>query len=276
VPPIVSGSAGVGEVLTCLPGAWSGTGLSYGYAWKRDDVAVPLATWSSYTVLSEDVGTSLTCTVTATNSQGSPQATSAAVGIPGPSGHAPANLTAPSVTGTPAPGQTLTCDPGTWAGTPELVTTYKWQRDGNDLTGAATATYPVVAADAGTSLRCVVVVANGYGKGAVASPGVGVTGASSSDSCVGQIGVTVNDGATRATAADVLLGIVAPSGVSSVTISNDFDFATSVTMPVTPSCTYAWTLRSTPGVSAMSSVFVRFGASPMVYGYSILVDRTSG
>jgi hypothetical protein len=26
----------------------------------------------------------------------------------------------------------------------------------------------------------------------------------------------------------------------------------------------------------MSSVFVRFGAGPMVYGYSILVDRTSG
>ncbi|MBI2245841.1 MAG: hypothetical protein HYU55_18490 [Nocardioides sp.] len=276
VPPIVSGSANIGEALTCLPGAWSGSGVSYEYAWKRNNVAIPLATWSSYTILSEDVGASLTCTVTARNGQGTAQATSAGFGIGGPSGHAPGNVTPPSLSGTAAPGETLTCDPGAWVGIPELVTTYSWQRSGRTLAGATAATYDVVAADAGSSLRCVVVVANGYGKAAVASPGVAVSGGGSTASCLGQIGVTVNDGATRVTTADVVLGIVAPSGVTSVTISNDFDFATAVTMPVTPSCTYAWTLRSTPGVAAMSSVFVRFGSSPMIYGYSILVDRTGG
>ncbi|CAI9403570.1 hypothetical protein [Nocardioides sp. T2.26MG-1] len=276
VPPIVSGSAGVGEVLTCLPGGWSGTGLGFAYIWRRDGTAIAQATWSAYTVLSPDVGTTLTCAVTATNGQGSATATSAGVVISGPSGHAPSNLTSPAVTGTAAAGQTVTCDPGTWAGTPELVQTYTWQRNGADVSGATAATYAVGAGDAGASLRCVVVVANGYGKAALASPGVAVAGGGGSSSCLGQIGVSVNGGATRVTSPDVLLGIVAPSGVTSVTVSDDLDFATPVTMPVTPSCTYAWTLRSTPGASTMSSVFVRFGASPMVFGYSILVDRTGG
>ncbi|WP_296607445.1 immunoglobulin domain-containing protein [Nocardioides sp.] len=276
VPPIVSGSAAPGEVLTCLPGAWSGSGLGYTYSWKRNGTAIALATWSSYTVLSEDVGASLTCTVVATNTQGSAQATSSPAVVPGPSGHAPANTAAPAVTGTAAAGQTLTCEPGTWAGIPELVTTYRWQRNGADVAGATGATYVVAAADAATSLRCVVVVANGYGKAAVASPGVTVAGSADTSACLGQIGVSVDAGATRVTTPDVLLGIVAPSGVTTVTISNDFEFATSVTMPVTPSCTYAWTLRSTPGAAAMSSVFVRFGSNPMVFGYSVLVDRTGG
>jgi len=276
LPPIVSGAPRVGETLTCLPGAWTGSGVGYAYVWKRDGTAIALATWAGYTVLSEDADTTVTCTVTATNGQGSAQATSAGVRISAPSGHAPANVTAPAVSGTPAVGQTLTCDPGTWTGIPELVTTYAWQRDGADVVGAAAATYAVTAADAGTSLRCVVVVANGYGRAAAASPGVSVAGGGGGSGCGTQVGVTVEAGATRVTSPNVQLGIVAPSGVTAVTISNDPDFATSVTFPVTPTCTYAWTLRSTPGAATRSSVFVRFGTSPVFYGYSVLVDRTGG
>jgi hypothetical protein len=40
----------------------------------------------------------------------------------------PSNLTSPTISGTPTDGQTVTADPGTWAGTAPIGYTYRWSR----------------------------------------------------------------------------------------------------------------------------------------------------
>jgi CSLREA domain-containing protein len=79
--PTISGTAQNLKTLSCSTGTWNGSPFqSYSYQWNRDGSAVSVATSSSYTVSSADVGHQLTCTVTAsTPGDGSASATSAAV-----------------------------------------------------------------------------------------------------------------------------------------------------------------------------------------------------
>jgi hypothetical protein len=84
--PAITGSAGLGQALTCSPGAWSGTvPQTDGYQWLRDGAAIKGATGGTYTVLAGDVGHSLACAVTAANAAGSATARSAPVAVPLPS-----------------------------------------------------------------------------------------------------------------------------------------------------------------------------------------------
>ncbi|WP_395657348.1 hypothetical protein [Nocardioides sp.] len=171
-PPTISGTASPGETLTCNPGTWSGSGISYSYAWRRG--VTDAGSGPTYTVLSSDVGLSLTCVVTATSAGGTASAPSAAVTVSGPSGHAPANTAPPVISGTPAVGQTLTCSNGTWTGAPTSFQ-YVWRRNGAAISGATASTYVVVAGDAGASLVCTVVATNGSGDGAASSAPVVVS-----------------------------------------------------------------------------------------------------
>ena len=83
VLPAITGTATVGNTLTCSQGTWSGSPTSYAYQWKRDGTQLGGKTTSTYVVDVNDKDTTLTCTVTATNPQGSTPATSAGVLIPG-------------------------------------------------------------------------------------------------------------------------------------------------------------------------------------------------
>jgi hypothetical protein len=77
---------------------------------------------------------------------------------------APANTGAPSITGTPAAGQTLSCSSGTWTGTDPISYTYTWLRDGAAVAGpAAGSTYAVTAADEGHQIVCRVTAQNSGG-----------------------------------------------------------------------------------------------------------------
>src|SRR6188768_1789725 len=75
----------------------------------------------------------------------------------------PANTAAPSITGTPAVGSTLTAQNGTWTNNPTAFQ-YRWRRCDSagagcvNVTGAAgaTKTYTVTAADGGHTLRVAV------------------------------------------------------------------------------------------------------------------------
>jgi beta-glucanase (GH16 family) len=84
-PPAVSGTAVVGETLTCATGSWSGSPApAFGYEWLSDGAPISGAAAPTYTIQSGDRGHALSCRVTATNTEGSAGAVSSAVMIPAP------------------------------------------------------------------------------------------------------------------------------------------------------------------------------------------------
>jgi hypothetical protein len=268
VPPSVVGAGSVGSALSCTSGSWSGSGLSHTYAWSRDGLPMAHTASSKYVVLSADVGTRLGCTVTAANADGSATASSAGRVIAGPSGHAPVNLTAPTVSGDPVAGQTLTCDPGTWTGSPSGLVVL-WQRDGATVANGSS-TYLVGAADSGAALQCVVVADNGWGSGAARSA------PAARDGCVGAPGVEINDGAAQTTSAFVTLRLRAPRGTATVRISNDPGFSGETVVAFPADCTYDWMLPSIPGMPLGWSVYVRYGdGTGATYTDSIVVNELS-
>jgi hypothetical protein len=68
----------------------------------------------------------------------------------------------PSISGTPANGQHLTCHPGTPSGTTAQLT-YAWLRDLIPIAGAAGSTYTVKGQDTGHHLQCQVTATDGGG-----------------------------------------------------------------------------------------------------------------
>jgi len=69
-PPAISGQAKAGQRLSCATGSWKNSPIKYVYQWDRDGTPIQAATGSTYVVQKLDDGTTLTCTVTASNSAG--------------------------------------------------------------------------------------------------------------------------------------------------------------------------------------------------------------
>jgi hypothetical protein len=84
------------------------------------------------------------------------------------------NVVAPAIAGSPQPGQTLTADPGQWAGAPSTFA-YQWSRCDasgaacNALPGAVNQTYLVGTADKGARLKVSVSASNTVSSGSLAS-----------------------------------------------------------------------------------------------------------
>jgi hypothetical protein len=80
VAPVVSGSLSVGSTLTTTTGTWTGSPtITYSYQWKRGATNVGTNA-NTYTLVTGDIGSNMTCVVTATNPGGSTDATSNSVG----------------------------------------------------------------------------------------------------------------------------------------------------------------------------------------------------
>src|SRR5262249_52932038 len=80
--PAASGASGVGSVLSCSPGAWSGVPApAFTYGWQRDGKDIEGEAASTYTTKAADDGSSVRCEVPATNSAGSASAFSNAIAI---------------------------------------------------------------------------------------------------------------------------------------------------------------------------------------------------
>ncbi len=201
--PLILGTPQNGRTMTADPGSWSGTApLSYSYEWQRCNssgaACSPIATGSSYTATGADVGSTLRVAVTATNTAGSATATSTATSVvavtegtlcgakkkekPCPS--PPLNTAAPTVSGTPQSGQTLTGARGSWSGTNPIGYAFQWQRcspsgaNCGAIPGATTATYVAAEADVGSTLRLVVTATNSAGSAAARSGATAVVQAS--------------------------------------------------------------------------------------------------
>lgn len=83
------------------------------------------------------------------------------------------NLSAPSVTGRPIVGETLTATPGTWS-VDGVQASWQWLRNGDPIAGATSDAYTAVAADVGASISVRQQVTKaGFDPGAATSAGVG-------------------------------------------------------------------------------------------------------
>lgn len=86
-PPSISGAAQVGRALVATSGSWANRPTAYGYRWSRCDstgvacVTIPGATGATYTVASNDTGSTLRVGVTARNGAGTRTIVSAQTGL---------------------------------------------------------------------------------------------------------------------------------------------------------------------------------------------------
>lgn len=157
----------------------------------------------------------------------------------GSGGTAPANTVAPFITGSLVQGQTLTCNHGTWTGTPTVTYTYVW--NGSAGSGLAQS-YTTESGDLGSTLSCTVTATNDFGFAEATTADVGpiVAGGGGGDSgtfitslsppdydegTTGNVVVTGNGFVSGAT--------VAIAGASVTVNSVTFNSSTSLTVNVT-------------------------------------------
>lgn len=128
----------------------------------------------------------------------------------GVTGSAPTNTQAPIITGSTDVGNTLTCDPGLWTGSPSFV--YQWKRGGVNISGATSSTYTTVTGDIGALLTCQVTATNAFGSASVTTANFGpITAIPSNLLGVTTIG-SVSHGTANPGYANAMVGIVVPAG----------------------------------------------------------------
>jgi hypothetical protein len=176
-PPTVTGTPRLGATLTASTGSWSGAPTGFTFQWERCDAQVSACTAidgaiaEEYFLTPADLGSRVRVVVAASNAGGTVSAASAATSIVVP--EPPANLTPPTIAGTPRESEPLLADPGSWSGSP-TVYAYQWQRstDGGsswiDLSSSGP-TYVPVSADVGAILRVTVTASNAGGSTSAAS-----------------------------------------------------------------------------------------------------------
>jgi Ig domain of plant-specific actin-binding protein len=165
-PPIVTGTAEVGQQLASTTGVWAGTApIVYAFQWYRCDaggahcLSVHGATKATYKLVAADAGKTIAFTVNATDATGTKQpAYSSLLGPVASSSSALAATAQPKVT---VNGQALTVDSGTWTAKP-TSTTVQWERcnaNGRICVAIAAATsgsYTATSADTGHELVALV------------------------------------------------------------------------------------------------------------------------
>ena len=175
--PTVSGTTQRTYTLTATQGVWSGIANSYGYQWQHSSdggttwTNISGASASAYTLGLADEKTLVRMQVTASNVDATITAVSTAVGPV--IGDLPANVLAPTVSGTPQRGSALSASPGTWSGIGDSYS-YQWQSSPNGTTwttigGATSATYTPVGTDVGSRLEAVVTATDADGSATAAS-----------------------------------------------------------------------------------------------------------
>lgn len=179
--PTVSGPAQLGSAIVASTGTWANNPTSYGYQWQQCDssgvtcAGIAGATQTSYTPASAQVGKTLRVTVFASNASGSGSATSGATApVVAPTSGAPTATTAPSVSGTPQVGSSITASTGNWTNSPSAYA-YQWgQCDSagagcSAIAGATATTFTPTTAQVGKTIRVTLVATNAAGSGSATS-----------------------------------------------------------------------------------------------------------
>jgi hypothetical protein len=163
-PPVVTGTAQVGERVRTSSGDWTPAGLTFTYRWLRDGSPIAGATSASYKVRLEDLGTTLSAEVTATDATDQTgTATSDPTGVVRRG--VLEVVDRPSISGVTRYDHRLTADPGTWA--PKVKDfRFRWLRSGEAIPGATKATYLLAPEDVGERVTVEVTARrDGYQRG---------------------------------------------------------------------------------------------------------------
>jgi len=174
VAPVIGGVPRVGDTISLIsPGTWTGGTTGPSYQWQMCDPVsgdcsdIPGATGTSLLLDSSELGQQIQVVESESNAVGSSSAgsnqTAPVVAIAG----GPANVTAPTIAGSPVVGQALTADPGTWDPASGLTFGYQWQRcdvDGancSPIAGATSQSYLLGADDLGNTVDVLVTASDG-------------------------------------------------------------------------------------------------------------------
>jgi hypothetical protein len=177
VAPAVTGSATFGSTLTTTDGTWTGVPTpSFTYQWQRVTTNISGATSSTYVLVQADIGNTIRCVVTATNTAGSASANSnstatVAATVPG----APTIGTA-TATGATTATVSYTAPASNGGST---ITLYTATSSPGSVTGtlstAGSGTITVSGLTSGTSYTFTVRATNAIGQGAASSASNSVT-----------------------------------------------------------------------------------------------------
>lgn len=151
--PTITGTAQVGATLTAVPGTWNPGRVTLSYQWLRAGKPIDGATDAAYIPTADDLGVSLSVTVTGRKGgYATTTRRSAATGAVRPGTLQP---TTPTIAGKAQVGEKLTATSADWKpGTVSLA--YQWRRNGKAIAGATGTTYQLLPADAGTIITVTV------------------------------------------------------------------------------------------------------------------------
>ncbi|NUR78031.1 MAG: S8 family serine peptidase [Thermoleophilia bacterium] len=191
-PPVVTGAAETGGLLSASTGQWSGAQATYTYQWQRCDatgacVEVTGAVDSTFAPTADDLGSTLVVFVTATNGDGTATSSSAptvVVAAPAPVAQIapPSALSSPIVTGSAVAGETLGVDDGIWSST-TLAFSVQWQRCSAagdacvEIPGAVKPTYTLGPEDVGFTFKVAVTGTDALGSSTAVSAATAVVSA---------------------------------------------------------------------------------------------------
>ena len=158
--PAINGTVQVGETLTVDTSAIADAdGLDkaiFSYRWLADDANIEGATDSTYTLADRDEGKAIKVRVSFTDDGNNEETlTSAATAAVTAKPNTPATG-APTISGTPQVGETLTADTTSIAdadGPTNPSFSYQWVANDTDIDGASNSTYTLVSADEGKTIK---------------------------------------------------------------------------------------------------------------------------
>lgn len=152
VLPTITSPVKVGELATATQGSWSVKPTGFAYSWFNNGVAISGATSQTYTIKPEDYGDPITVKVMGSRSGFANFTYESLAVVPG-AGTLSVDSD-PVITGTPAVGEVLGIDEGTW--TPAAsYSAYQWRRNGTSIPLATTDTYTLQQDDLGQDIDAV-------------------------------------------------------------------------------------------------------------------------
>ena len=159
-PITVTGDVVVGQTLTVVAGTVTGTPVPVvTYEWSDGSTAM------TYVVQAGDVGSAITVTATATNSEGTATSVVTTVVVPPVAvpNEAPAFTSEATISGTYVAETDVSVLDGTVTGNPTPTLTYQWTAGGVDISGATSENYTIAVEDIGVVIGVVVTATNSEG-----------------------------------------------------------------------------------------------------------------